>query len=158
GIAFEKSSISNERRNNEQDEIRNDPHPEEISVFFSQRELHTSIVYDFYVSSTRKGRSALVLAGGGTRGAYEVGVVHYLRTMLPPDLAKRFQFQIHCGSSVGAINTAFMAATAHDATFQGNELVRLWRNIRAENIYRRGPFSFGKFLFRSGLGIAMHII
>jgi NTE family protein len=105
-----------------------------------------------------KRRTGLVLAGGGTRGAYEVGVVHYIRSMLPKELATRLHFNIQSGSSVGGINSAFMASSAHDPVYQGAELLRLWSAIRNENIYRRGPVSFGRFFLRTIMGVAMHII
>ncbi len=95
---------------------------------------------------------ALVLSGGGARGAYEAGIIHYLRTMLPPASRNR-QFDIHCGTSVGAINTAFMAATAADATRQGREARVLWENVREENIYRRDRKALFEFLARSSRGI-----
>lgn len=106
----------------------------------------------------RHHRTSIVLSGGGCRGAYEAGVVNYVRTMLPPKVAQRLHFQIHSGTSVGAINTAFMAATAEDLPRQGNELVRLWKNIQTENIYSRGPASLGRLFLRSSFAILARLI
>ncbi|MFH1017994.1 MAG: patatin-like phospholipase family protein [Pseudomonadota bacterium] len=106
----------------------------------------------------RKTRTALVLSGGGTRGAYEAGVIHYIRTMLPGELSRRFQFHIQCGSSVGAVNSTYMAATMTDPVLQGNLLLELWKNLRNEHIYRRGPISFGKFLFRTVAGFGLNML
>lgn len=103
-------------------------------------------------------RTAIVLSGGGTRGAYEAGIINYIRTMLPPALAKNFVFKIHCGSSVGAINAAVMVANGHDPILQGEKLVQLWQNIRTEDIYRRGPVTLGKLVFRLSAGLASHLI
>ena len=50
---------------------------------------------------------ALVLAGGGARGAYEAGVLSTLLPALPPDQRPN----LIVGSSVGAINGAYVAAT-----------------------------------------------
>jgi NTE family protein len=105
-----------------------------------------------------KARTAVVLSGGGTRGAYEAGVINYMRTMLPPALAKNFAFQIFCGSSVGAINAAIMVANAHDSAAQGQELVRLWQNLSTVDIYRRGPVTLGKMLLRLGAGATAHLV
>src|SRR6266436_5786003 len=105
----------------------------------------------------RKSRTAIVLSGGGTRGAYEAGVVHYIRTKLPADIARGLCFHIQCGASVGAINAAYMAATAEDSVRQGIELVQLWRNVRTENIYRSGAITLGKLFLRSFVGILAHI-
>src|SRR3954468_10133694 len=50
---------------------------------------------------------ALVLAGGGARGAYEAGALSALLPALPPDQRP----DLIVGSSVGAINGAYVAAT-----------------------------------------------
>jgi NTE family protein len=106
----------------------------------------------------RRHRSSIVLSGGGARGAYEAGVINYIRTMLPPKLAQGIKFKIHTGTSVGAINAAFMAATAQDPVRQGNELVKLWKNIQTDNIYSRGPFSLGRLFLRSSFGIFTNLV
>ena len=53
---------------------------------------------------------ALVLAGGGARGAYEAGVLSVLLPALPADQRPN----LIVGSSVGAINGAYVAATLPD--------------------------------------------
>lgn len=106
----------------------------------------------------RRHRTSIVLSGGGARGAYEAGVINYLRTMLPPKIAQKLQFRIHSGTSVGAINVAFMAATAQDPVRQGNELVSLWKNILTDDIYSRGPFSLGRLFLRSAFGIFANVV
>ena len=53
---------------------------------------------------------ALVLAGGGARGAYEAGVLSVLLPALPPDQRPN----IIVGASVGAVNGAYLAATHED--------------------------------------------
>ena len=106
----------------------------------------------------RRHRTSIVLSGGGARGAYEAGVINYMRTMLPPAVAQKLQFRIHSGTSVGAINVAFMASTAHDPVRQGNDLVKLWKNILTDEIYSRGPISLGKLFLRSAFGIFANAI
>lgn len=95
---------------------------------------------------------ALVLSGGGARGAYEAGILHYIRTMLPLKVRYR-PFDVHCGSSVGAINTCHLVATSHDMKRQGEEVRHLWETLRSENIYRRDIAALRNFLFESGKGI-----
>src|SRR5207302_7137252 len=51
---------------------------------------------------------ALVLAGGGARGAYEIGVL----AALVPELTEHERPNIVIGTSVGAINAAYLAANA----------------------------------------------
>ncbi|HKY64497.1 MAG TPA: patatin-like phospholipase family protein [bacterium] len=82
------------------------------------------------------GRLALVLAAGGARGAYEAGVLYYLRTGLPAKVAQK-AFQIHTGTSVGALNTAAMAAMAEDPKAQAEKIKEVWFSIRQENVYQR---------------------
>ena len=57
-------------------------------------------------------KRALVFSGGGARGAYEAGVVHYLVDELPKRLGHPVSFDILCGTSVGAVHACFLAATA----------------------------------------------
>lgn len=71
---------------------------------------------------------ALVLAGGGARGAYEAGVL----SALLPELERRDERpRLVIGTSVGALNTAFLGATAHlPAAAVVAEAERIWREIR----------------------------
>ena len=100
---------------------------------------------------------ALVLSGGGARGAYEAGIIHYLRTMLPPKVRMR-GFDILCGSSVGAINSCFLAATAHDLEHQGKQSFEIWKNLRADQIFRRDTRALLDFLTRGGKGMLLSMI
>jgi NTE family protein len=77
-------------------------------------------------SSARRRRIAVILSGGGARGAYEVGVLSYvldgfarLRGAPPP-------IDILCGTSVGAINACFLAAHLSDPTLGVRRLCDLW--------------------------------
>src|SRR5674536_401032 len=58
-------------------------------------------------------RVGLVLAGGGARGAYEVGA---LSVLLPALEAAGQRPSVLVGTSVGAINIAYFAANAHLGT------------------------------------------
>lgn len=107
---------------------------------------------------TLPNKTAIVLAGGGTRGAYEAGVIHYMRTQLPQRVAANLNFKVMVGASVGAINAAYMAATANDPTYQGSNIVALWENIQTTDIYRRGPITLGKFLAKTAMAITSHLV
>ena len=76
----------------------------------------------------RRERIALVLAGGGARGAYEVGVL----AALAPVLARRGQTpDIIVGTSIGALNGAFFAARADEPFDEiAAESVEMWRELR----------------------------
>ncbi|MDP2810204.1 MAG: patatin-like phospholipase family protein [Rhodocyclaceae bacterium] len=86
-------------------------------------------------------RTALILAGGGARAAYQVGVLAAVRELLPDP--KRNPFPILCGSSAGAINAAIMAVRAEDFGAGVDFLHEIWANFRAGDVYRAGPMGIG---------------
>ncbi len=74
-------------------------------------------------------RTALVLAGGGTRGALQIGMLQVLTEHgFVPD-------RIY-GSSVGAVNGA---AFAGDPTRRGvQRMTEIWRDLTRESVYPQG--------------------
>lgn len=79
---------------------------------------------------------ALVLSGGGARGAYEAGVIRYLREELPASVRERVRFDILCGTSVGAITACFLASTMHEPDGQGRVLSDMWTELSLEAVYK----------------------
>src|SRR5687768_9071353 len=79
-------------------------------------------------------RIGFVLSGGGSRGAYEAGIIHYLRTDLAKRLGHHVPIDIVTGTSVGAINAAFLAATMSDPATQAEQIVAGWRSLRIEEL------------------------
>jgi NTE family protein len=79
-------------------------------------------------------RVGLVLSGGGARGAYEVGILRYVRERLKT----AHPFEVITGSSVGAVNGAYMAATGDRPRAQGRMLARVWSTLDLDEIYRFG--------------------
>jgi NTE family protein len=79
-------------------------------------------------------RIGFVLSGGGSRGAYEAGIIHYLRTDLAKRLGRHVPIDIVTGTSVGAINAAFLAATMSDPATQAQQIVAAWRALRLEEL------------------------
>ncbi|GAO01870.1 patatin-like phospholipase family protein [Anaeromyxobacter sp. PSR-1] len=82
-----------------------------------------------------RGRTALVLSGGGARGAYEAGVVRYLREELAPELGHQPRFDVLSGTSIGAVNACVMASTADVPEKQGVALAAAWRSLRLEKVF-----------------------
>ena len=64
----------------------------------------------------RRPTRALVLAGGGARGAYEAGVIAYLLGELPRRLGRAPKLDLLLGTSVGAIHACFLAAACASAS------------------------------------------
>lgn len=69
---------------------------------------------------------AFVLGGGGSRGALQVGALEALfAASIQPDLV--------IGTSVGAINAAFLAS---DPTFEGvQRLKEIWLHVQEDDVY-----------------------
>lgn len=76
----------------------------------------------------------LIMTGGGARAAYQVGVVRALHAMLPRDV--RSPFPIICGTSAGAINAAVLATDAGNFHRGARRLMTVWKNFRADQVYR----------------------
>ncbi len=68
-------------------------------------------------------KRALILSGGGARGAYQAGVLKYLEEI-------GFDPGIIAGTSVGAINTVAIASGMNS-----DQLIRLWSNIEADKVF-----------------------
>lgn len=79
-------------------------------------------------------RVAIVLPGGGARGAYEVGAL----SVLLPILEERGERPvILCGTSVGAINATALGATADQPAHQAiATLEDHWRSLRKGDVIR----------------------
>ena len=74
-------------------------------------------------------RTGLVLSGGGMRGAYEVGVLSGVLEVVGPRPNDPAVFRVLAGTSVGAINAAYLAANAHEPDHGIQRLVRVWTSL-----------------------------
>lgn len=84
--------------------------------------------------------TALVLTAGGARGAYQAGVMKRISEI--PALARSpAPFSIITGASAGAINGATIASQHQDFTASAQQLVKLWSNLSAKDVYRTDPFA-----------------
>ena len=81
-----------------------------------------------------RGRTGLVLTGGGARSAYQVGVMRAVADLLPRDAPT--PFQVITGTSAGAIVATNLAA--HAAHFRSGAvaLERVWRNFHVNQVFR----------------------
>ncbi|MBW2230922.1 MAG: patatin-like phospholipase family protein [Deltaproteobacteria bacterium] len=84
-------------------------------------------------------KRAIVLSGGGARGAYEAGVLQFILDDLPRRKGVEPRFEIVCGTSVGAIHAAFVAATADQEHGRGPRLVKIWEDLHVDEIFRFSP-------------------
>ncbi len=102
-------------------------------------------------------KRAIVLSGGGARGAYEAGVLHYLIEDLPHRLGYIPRFDLYAGTSVGAVHVAHLAAFADDPSEGVRKLVQIWRDMFFGSVYSfdvSDAASFSKTLFGFAMGSA----
>ncbi len=74
---------------------------------------------------------ALVLSGGGARGAYQVGVLRQIARQHP-----ELRFPVITGVSAGAINATFIASHAGELTDATDELTELWSELSTSRVMR----------------------
>lgn len=81
--------------------------------------------------------TGLILTGGGARAAYQVGVLDAIASIRRHcDAPPGNPFPVIAGTSAGAINSTALACGADDFDQAVRGLVHIWRNFRAEQIYR----------------------
>jgi NTE family protein len=86
----------------------------------------------------------LVLTGGGSRSAYQVGVLLALTELLP---RARNPFQVIVGTSAGGIAAAVLAAEAHQWRRAVLGLERVWSNFHSDQVFHVDPVH----MLRAGL-------
>jgi len=84
------------------------------------------------------GRLALVLSGGGSRGAYEVGVLSYAFGDIVKRVGRPPKLEVISGTSVGAVNGAFMASTVDDVTRGVVQLETMWSELQLADVLTFG--------------------
>jgi NTE family protein len=87
-----------------------------------------------YGGAAPNDRIALVLGGGGARGAYQAGVLRGLARR-NPDL----RLPVLTGISAGAVNTVFLAAHPGTLPSASEALVRLWLDLTPEQVFDVQP-------------------
>jgi NTE family protein len=89
------------------------------------------------------GDLAIVLAGGGARAAYQVGLLRLLARALP-----ELRFPIIAGVSAGAINATFLAAHPGTVAEAATALSEIWSRLSVEDIFRVDTPSLARNLAR----------
>jgi NTE family protein len=81
-------------------------------------------------------KRAVVLSGGGARGAYEAGVLKFILDTLPRRIGKPIDIDIVCGTSVGAVHACFLAATAERSLDRGRDLQQIWERLKVDEVFQ----------------------
>lgn len=93
------------------------------------------------------GGLALVLAGGGARAAYEVGVLSAIAERSPG-----LEFPILTGVSAGAINAVYLAAHSGTLSAALTALRTHWSELTVDRVYRIQPWRLTRALLRGATG------
>lgn len=88
-------------------------------------------------------RTAMILSGGGARGAYEVGVLWYIFDDLSRMRGAPPKIDVLCGTSVGAINACYLAAHLGDPVLGMRRLVHLWSELQLTRVLGFGAKQLG---------------
>ncbi|HVI03723.1 MAG TPA: patatin-like phospholipase family protein [Enhygromyxa sp.] len=80
-----------------------------------------------------------MLSAGGVRGAYQVGVIAGIVELLGHQGAEAPLFDIFVGSSVGAINAAYLAANADRSDHAIGGLEQIWTKLDFDEILQLTP-------------------
>ncbi|ANO52210.1 patatin-like phospholipase family protein [Woeseia oceani] len=91
---------------------------------------------------SNKHNTALVLPGGGARGAFQVGVLKAIAELTPPGSAN--PFPIISGTSAGAINSVVLATRARHFSIAVQALEHVWGNFHCEQVYRSDAWTMLK--------------
>ncbi len=100
-------------------------------------------------------RLALILSGGGARGAYETGVLWFLFDELKRLRGAVPRVDVLCGTSVGAINSAYLAAHLSDPVLGVRRLVDVWSGMSLDAVLGFGVkhvIGLPRMLFGGGDG------
>lgn len=96
------------------------------------------------MSSDNSIKTALMLPGGGARGAYQVGVIKAIMEFMP----NGFHFPVINGTSAGAINAVVMASHAKNQRHGIARLHHFWSHIHCEDVYRTDGMQIFKTMAR----------
>jgi NTE family protein len=76
----------------------------------------------------------LILSGGGARGAYEVGVLDYIFSEFLDAGGNPPKVDLISGTSVGAVNGAFVASHIEDVASAMKHMVGLWTGLELPDV------------------------
>ena len=79
-------------------------------------------------------KTGLILAGGGARAAYQVGVLRGVAELLPPSIQQ--PFPIITGTSAGAINALGLAGRSGSFRSRTRALAAVWASLDSDAVYR----------------------
>ena len=95
-------------------------------------------------------RLGWVFAGGGARGAYEIGVASYIFDRVAREIGRPLPIDVVSGTSIGAVHASALAVWADDPRAGMKHLAARWTALSLEDVIRvdrRRTFNMLRALF-----------
>src|SRR5688572_8912804 len=97
---------------------------------------------------------ALVLSGGGARGAYQAGALRALYEVCK-EVGHFHLFRNIVGVSAGAINAAYIATECDNLDRATENLCRMWRGLTATEVFKTDYVTVGRQALRLARGLTL---
>lgn len=97
---------------------------------------------------------ALVLSGGGARGAYQAGAVRGLFEICR-EVGHFYPFRNLIGMSAGAINASYLASEADDLDRATDTMCRMWRQLTTADVFKVDYVTVSRTAFRYFRAVSM---
>lgn len=103
---------------------------------------------------TRKNDYAIILSGGGARGAYQAGALRALYEVCS-ETGNLSPFRNMIGVSAGAINAAYMASESDDLDRATQQLNQMWRQLSTADVFKTDYVTVGRTAWRGLRAISL---
>ncbi len=103
---------------------------------------------------TKKDEYALVLSGGGARGAYQAGAIRALYEICK-EVGHFHLFRNLVGVSAGAINAAYLASEADNLDRATQNMCQMWRTLTSSDVFKMDTITVGRTALRLLRGVSL---
>ncbi len=103
---------------------------------------------------SRSNDFAIVLSGGGARGAFQAGVLRALYE-ISRDAGNLSLFRNIVGVSAGAINAAYLASEADNIDRATDYMCGLWRKLSADDVFKTDYITVGRSAWRLARALSL---
>jgi NTE family protein len=93
-----------------------------------------SLVHDRASERDARPRLGWVFAGGGARGAYEIGVATYIFDRVARDIGRPLPIDVVSGTSIGAVHASALAVWADDPRAGMRHLAARWTALSLDDV------------------------
>ncbi len=98
---------------------------------------------------------ALILSGGGARGAYQAGALRAIYEICKERGGNFSLFRNLVGVSAGAINAAYLASEADNLELATERMCTMWRKLTTEEVFKTDYVTVGRTAWRLVRGVSL---